>query len=126
MALRDSGTVRSRADLRSRGSAGASLPEEGSSSRLAGYRFSVAAVPERLSDMLPTAWSGSKRERIPRRCLPLSGSRLDQPNMCASGVPSLIRKGRSTASLTWVAGSMPRACRMVAPRSSGLEGSLAG
>ena len=41
-------------------------------------------------------------------------------------VPALIRKGRPTGSRSSVAGSIPRACRIVAPRSSGLTGSRDG
>ena len=43
-----------------------------------------------------------------------------------SGVPVLIRRGRPTASRSSMAGSMPRAWRIVAPRSSGLTGSFEG
>jgi integrase len=48
------------------------------------------------------------------------------PNSGISGVPVLIWKGRPTGSRTSVLGSIPRAWRMVAPRSSGLTGSREG
>jgi hypothetical protein len=68
---------------------------------------------------------------LPRRAVrPRAGASgptvLDQANSDEIGLPLLIRNGRPTASLTSVDGSIPRAWRMVAPRSSGPTGSRAG